>query len=273
MQHLFTRNEDTTTTRRTMGRLPGLLAAALCLGIASPALAGTVDFSTATNNPDGSITSGGVTFSSTDPSPNLYVAAEAGVLVFSTYSPGSAAKTLTITLPNASNGVSLEIQDTEHSFTLRAYGAGGLLETLTHANAAELGSYWHRLTFASSGITTIEIEDFDPALNAPDGFYLDNLVFDDAPPPPPLCQLVDDLIADVANGTYANAGRRRSLLAKLEAASATLCDGDPSNDGQAAGPLGAFQNELAAQSGKSVDAALAAALSAEAQAIIDAITP
>jgi hypothetical protein len=85
--------------------------------------------------------------------------------------------------------------------------------------------------------------------------------------------MLDDLIAHVESGTYPNAGMRRSLLAKLYAASATLCDGDPANDADAAGPLGAFQHHLAAQSGQGVDADLAAALSDEAQDIIDAITP
>jgi hypothetical protein len=84
------------------------------------------------------------------------------------------------------------------------------------------------------------------------------------------CDSIHDLLVRVDGAGLAK-GTAQSLTAKINSAAKTLCDDQPENDGQAAGPLGALQNELSAQSGKKIPAALAQSLSADVQAIIDSL--
>ncbi len=84
------------------------------------------------------------------------------------------------------------------------------------------------------------------------------------------CDALTQLLTRVAGAGLPN-GTTQSLIAKLSAASQTICDDNAQNDSQARGVLGAFQNELAAQSGKKIPPALAASLSADAQAILNSL--
>lgn len=83
------------------------------------------------------------------------------------------------------------------------------------------------------------------------------------PAPPPAVQ-IQGLIAQVTSLGLPK-GTQNSLRVKLNAALASVNQG---NNASARGQLGAFINEVSAQSGKKITAASAAALIAEAQAII-----
>jgi Right handed beta helix region len=85
-----------------------------------------------------------------------------------------------------------------------------------------------------------------------------------APPPPPVAQQIQSLIAQVQS-LGLQKGTENSLLAKLNAALASVNQG---NTESARGQLGAFINEVSAQSGKKIPAQQAAALIAAAQQII-----
>jgi hypothetical protein len=85
-----------------------------------------------------------------------------------------------------------------------------------------------------------------------------------AAPPPPVAQQIQSLIAQVQS-LGLKKGTENSLLAKLNAALASVNRG---NTESARGQLGAFINEVSAQSGKKIPAEHAAALIAAAQRII-----
>jgi virginiamycin B lyase len=85
-----------------------------------------------------------------------------------------------------------------------------------------------------------------------------------APPPPPT---IADLIAEVSGAGLPH-GIERSLLAKLEGAQRKV-DADHLNG--ACGSLGAYVNEVRAQSGKKLEAAYAEDLILEAIAVQDAL--
>jgi len=84
-----------------------------------------------------------------------------------------------------------------------------------------------------------------------------------APPPPTIA----DLVAEVTEGGLPR-GTERSLLAKLKGAQRKL-DADHLNG--ACGSLGAYINEVRAQSGKKLEAAYAEDLIVEATAVRDAV--
>ena len=96
----------------------------------------------------------------------------------------------------------------------------------------------------------------------PEGVAVD--VLTSAPPPPPT---IADLVAEVTEGGLPR-GTERSLLAKLKGAQRKL-DADHLNG--ACGSLGAYINEVRAQSGKKLEAAYAEDLIVEATAVRDAV--
>jgi hypothetical protein len=87
------------------------------------------------------------------------------------------------------------------------------------------------------------------------------------PSTPPVAQQIQSLIAQVESLGLPH-GTENSLLAKLNAALASVNRGDATS---AKGQLGAFINEVSAQSGKKIPAQSAAALIASAQQIINAL--
>ena len=82
----------------------------------------------------------------------------------------------------------------------------------------------------------------------------------------PADRRLEDLAADV-EGLDLESGRTNSLVSKLEAARASLARG---NTRAACGQIGAFVNEVRAQSGKSIPAGEADALVAAARGAQDA---
>jgi hypothetical protein len=116
-------------------------------------------------------------------------------------------------------------------------------------------------------------------LETTEGSFLGSWLVKDATPGPPdpdpvptvvPHDMLAALISDVA-ALDLQKGLTNSLMAKLQAATKNVEDGNVQNNGGAVGPLSAFINEVNAQTGKHLDEADAGGLIADAQAIIDAL--
>jgi hypothetical protein len=83
----------------------------------------------------------------------------------------------------------------------------------------------------------------------------------------PPSELIDTLMAYVS-GLGLSKGIQTSLLAKLDAAQSNLARGEVT---AATGTIGAFMNEVRAQSGKHISAGQAAEMTSQAQAIVHVI--
>ena len=125
--------------------------------------------------------------------------------------------------------------------------------------------YWSNFVLNAIGTATASgsnvNQSFIPAFG-PEGVAVDALTA--APVPPPS---IDDLIAEVTEGGLPH-GTERSLLAKLEGAQRKF---DAGHLEGACGGLGAYINEVRAQSGKKLEAAYAEDLIVEATAVADAL--
>ena len=125
--------------------------------------------------------------------------------------------------------------------------------------------YWSNFLSNAIGSANIDGSNINQTFigaAGPEGVAVDATIV--APPPPPT---IADLIAEVSGAELPH-GIERSLLAKLEGAQRKV-DADHLNG--ACGSLGAYVNEVRAQSGKKLEAAYAQDLIVEAIAVQDAL--